>query len=148
MTVQIRSVHPREAKELLEASHALMESLFPSESNHYLSLDELAVPEIRFLVAEDGNTLLGCGAVAIKPGYGEIKSMFTDPAARGKGVADAILSALTLAAEEEGLSALRLETGDSLDAAHRLYERHGFTRRGPFGDYPEDPLSIFYEKAL
>ena len=148
MTVQIRSAHPREAKELLEASHALMESLFPSESNHYLSLDELAVPEIRFLVAEDGNTLLGCGAVAIKPRYGEIKSMFTDPTARGKGVADAILSALTLAAEEEGLSALRLETGDSLDAAHRLYERHGFTRRGPFGDYPEDPLSIFYEKAL
>jgi putative acetyltransferase len=29
-----------------------------------------------------------------------------------------------------------------------LYERAGYQRRGPFGDYSEDPLSIFMEKKL
>lgn len=29
-----------------------------------------------------------------------------------------------------------------------LYERFGYHRTGPFGDYKEDPLSLFYEKKL
>ncbi len=74
--------------------------------------------------------------------------MFTDPAFRGKGIADAVLVALTGAARDAGLTLMRLETGHTLYAAHRLYERHGFTRRGPFGDYTDDPLSLFMEKAL
>ena len=37
---------------LLVASQALMGSLFPAEDNHFLSLDELRGPEIRFFTAE------------------------------------------------------------------------------------------------
>jgi putative acetyltransferase len=29
-----------------------------------------------------------------------------------------------------------------------LYERHGFQRCGAFGDYPEDPMSVFMRKEL
>jgi putative acetyltransferase len=43
---------------------------------------------------------------------------------------------------------LRLETGDDLYPAHRLYRRHGFVERGPFGDYAEGPHSVFMEKRL
>ena len=66
----------------------------------------------------------------------------------GKGVAAAILRAVEDEARAEGLPWLRLETGNVLHAAHRLYERQGFTRCGPFGDYPEAASSIFMEKPL
>jgi hypothetical protein len=29
-----------------------------------------------------------------------------------------------------------------------LDERSGFTRIGPFGEYRDDPLSVFYEKTI
>lgn len=148
MTIVVSPGRPDEARHLLEASHALMEDLFPSDSNHYLSFDELEAPNIRFLVARDGGVVNGCGALALKPGYGEVKSMFTAETARGRGVADAVLQALIDTARAEGLGVLRLETGNALHAAHRLYARHGFTPRGPFGDYPDDPLSLYFEKVL
>ena len=146
--VRVSPGKPEEARALLEASHALMERLFPSESNHYLSLDELAVPSIRFFVARSGDDVVGCGAIALNDGYGEVKSMFTAESARGRGVADAVLSCLIDLARAERLPVVRLETGDTLHAAHRLYERHGFVRRGPFGAYPDDPISLFMEKIL
>jgi putative acetyltransferase len=43
---------------------------------------------------------------------------------------------------------LRLETGIKQDAAIHLYENAGFRRRGPFGSYRDDPLSVFMEKPL
>ena len=133
---------------LLAMHHALMNSLFPAGACHYLDVDALAGPQVRFLTAREGGTVLGTGALAIKEGYGEVKSMFTTPEGRGKGVAAAILRALEDLAREEGMPLLRLETGTGLDAAHRLYERHGFTACGPFGDYADSPHSLFYEKAL
>jgi putative acetyltransferase len=45
---------------------------------------------------------------------------------------------------------LSLETGstDGFVAALRLYERFGFERCGPFGDYSHDPFSVFMTKVL
>ena len=43
---------------------------------------------------------------------------------------------------------LRLETGNTLAPAHRLYERHGFQFCGPFGDYVANDTSLFMEKKL
>lgn len=133
---------------LLEASHALMQSLYDPEANHYLSLDALAAPHITLFAAASDGLTLGTGALARCDGYGEVKSMFTAPQARGKGVADAILTRIADAARAEGVPLLRLETGTGLDAAHRLYARHGFSPRGPFGDYPQADTSIFMEKPL
>ena len=136
------------ATRLLQASQALMQSLFPAESNHYLSFDALCTPQIRFFTAVEDGMILGVGALAIKDGYGEVKSMFTDETARGRGIADMVLTRIVEKARALKLPVLRLETGHSLHAAHRLYHRHGFENRGPFGDYPDDPNSIFMEKPL
>lgn len=133
---------------LLEQSHALMQSLFPTEANNYLSLEALTAEHIRFFVAREGDRVLGTGALALMGDYGEIKSMFTDPDARGKGVASAILRALEDCGREAGLAMLRLETGTLLIEAHRLYERVGFVACGPFGDYEGGPYNLFYEKPL
>lgn len=150
MTIEIipGDPHHPDATALLKASHALMEELFPPEDNFFLEIDDLCVPEISFFVARDGDRTLGTGAVVDKGDYGEVKSMFVSPDARGKGVGEALLSQLEATARAKGLKAMKLETGNLLHAAHRLYERAGFTRCGPFGDYPEANSSIFMEKAL
>lgn len=133
---------------LLQASHALMESLFPPEDNHYLSIDALCVPEVHFFTALDGDQVLGCGAFKHMGDYGEIKSMFTAEAARGKGAASAILDAIEAEARVQKLPELKLETGSLLHAAHKLYAKHGFTECGVFGDYAANDTSLFMEKPL
>ena len=49
-----------------------------------------------------------------------------------------------------GYRRLSLETGsqDALLSARRLYARHRFVVCGPFGDYTEDPASIFMTRPL
>ena len=150
MNVTIEPGNPRDPQvvELLTQSHELMQSLFPEESNHYFSIDALCGPDIRFLVARQGGETLGCGALIIKSDYGEVKSMFTDPAARGLGLGALILGGIEDQARSENLLVLRLETGHLLADAHRLYARSGFSERGPFGEYREDANSLFMEKAL
>ncbi|MBS8226197.1 GNAT family N-acetyltransferase [Vannielia litorea] len=139
--------HP-EAEALLKQSHALMQSLFPPEDNFFLDIDALAAPGILFFTAKAEGRVVGTGALAVKAGYGEVKSMFTAEAARGRGVAGKVLAALEAEARALGLGWLRLETGNSLEAAHRVYRAAGFLERGPFGDYPEAASSIFMEKRL
>ena len=137
-----------QATALLQASHALMQSLFPSEDNSFLSVEELCAEGVCFYTARKGTQVLATGALVVKTGYGEIKSMFVDPNARGQGVGDAILRALHDLAREKGLGSLKLETGNSLHAARRLYARRGFTSCGPFGDYIANDSSIFMTKTL
>lgn len=151
VSVSIRADDPGtpDAQALLQASHDLMESLFPSEANHFLSLDALRAPHIRFFVAKTDGSAVGCAALANRGAYGEIKSMFVAPAARGIGVAAQLLEELVDDARRQNLPMLRLETGSGLDAAHRLYHRHGFVPCGAFGDYePHAPYSIYMERAL
>jgi putative acetyltransferase len=133
---------------LLAQSHALMRALFLPEDNNFLDIEALCAPDIRFLAATGDDRVLGTGAVALRDGYAEVKSMFTAPEARGRGVADAILRALIDIATTEGRPLLRLETGRGLDAAHRLYARHGFVPRGPFGTYAANCTSLFFERPV
>ncbi|MDO6586028.1 GNAT family N-acetyltransferase [Salipiger sp. 1_MG-2023] len=150
MPLAITLVSPRDprAAALLAESHALMDSLFPPEANAYLDIEALCDPSVTFYGAVEGGELLGCAALARKDGYGEVKSMFVAPVARGIGVARRLLEHLEAAAEREGLHLLRLETGDKLAAAVSLYERYGYKRREPFGGYQTNGSSLFYEKAV
>jgi len=74
--------------------------------------------------------------------------MFVDPAARGSGLGIRLLRRIEEEARKEDLPLLRLETGEKLHSAHKMYEGFGFAHRGPFGDYPDDPNSLFMEKPL
>ena len=125
-----------------------MESLFPPEENFHLDIDALSAPDIRFFIARQDEILLGTAALALKDDYGEVKSMFVAVEARGKGVAAALMQRLEDEARQHDLTALRLETGDALTAAIRLYERHGFTHCSPFGEYEANSTSVFMEKTL
>lgn len=150
MTLIIEIGDPRDPQivALLQASHALMDRLFQSEDNHYLSIDDLCASDIHFYIAREGVTTLGCGALADKAKYGEIKFMFVHEDARGKGVANALMRQIEDQARECNLPELKLETGDLLHAALRLYARHGYSKCAPFGDYTTSASSVFMGKQL
>jgi len=133
---------------LLHASHALMESLFPSEANNYLSIDALLAPNIRFFKGCMNEEPKGCGALKIDATYGELKSMFVAEDARGTGLADAILERLEEEARTHNLTLLKLETGTLLHAAHKLYARHGYRLCSHFGTYLDTEYSLYMEKDL
>ena len=134
---------------LIDALDAYQRSLYPPESNHLLDLAALCRPEVLFAVARDeAGAVVGCGAVVLRADHGEVKRMFVSPLARGQGLAKALLHRLEDEARARGCRALMLETGIHQHEALALYERDGYRRRGPFGDYAEDPLSVFMAKSL
>ena len=102
-----------------------------------------------FLAAFVAGEAVGCGAVKRMPGgYGEIKRMYVEPDARGRGAGRALVQALESDLLAHGIDVARLETGARQPEALALYEQCGYVRRPPFGDYPDDPLSVFFEKRL
>lgn len=123
----------------------------PPESVHALDLGKLRGPSVSFYTAWDGATLLGCGALQqLDARHGEIKSMRTPEALRGRGAGKAILAHIIEVARWRGYERLSLETGsmDSFIPARRLYESFGFTYCGPFANYREDPYSSFMTLEL
>jgi putative acetyltransferase len=120
-------------------------------SAHALDLSGLRAPEVRFWSAWDGDEVVGVGALKrLDVAHGEIKSMHTAEAARGRGVGSALLRRIMAEALAGGIRRLSLETGSwpYFLPARALYARHGFVECGPFGDYREDPNSIFMTLAL
>ncbi|MEU4618864.1 GNAT family N-acetyltransferase [Actinoplanes sp. NPDC023801] len=103
-----------------------------------------------FLVAIDpAGTAVGCGALRrLDPTTAEIKRMYVTPAARGSGVATAILRALESAALDRGWTTIKLETGPAQRDAMRFYEREGYHEIPLFGAYIGADLSVCYERVL
>lgn len=123
--------------------------LYPAESVYALDVQTLLQPNIRFAVARDAQgAAVGCGAVVLTEAYGEIKRMYVRPAARGTGAARQLMDLLEHTARGAGCPELVLETGPDNPEALALYARHGFERCGPYGDYPDDPHSVFMRKPL
>ncbi len=123
----------------------------PPESAHVLNLDELRSADITFWTVWQEQVLLGCGALRELDGkHGEIKSMWTDRAHRGKGVASFMLEHIVAEAQKRSYNRLSLETGsmEAFAPARELYARYGFAYRGPFADYKEDPYSVFMTLGL
>lgn len=138
-----------EIMNLLEDGEAFAASLYPAESNHFLSIEELRANNVRFVVARDpAGVAVGTGAVSLNDGWAEVKRMWVVPSARGQGVSRMILADLESRARSAGASLLRLETGVENHEALALYQRAGFERRGPFSGYLPDPVSVFMEKPL
>jgi putative acetyltransferase len=132
---------------LIDELDAYQKPLYPAESHHGIDIRALGRPNVLFAVARDeAGAAVGCGAIVLEADYGEVKRMFVRPAIRGAGIAKALLAVLEAEAARRGCGRLMLETGIRQPQALGLYERLGFVRRGPFGDYAEDPLSVFMEK--
>jgi putative acetyltransferase len=120
-------------------------------SGHALNVAALQAPDITFWSAWQGDELVGVGALRrLSADHGEIKSMHTAEAARGRGVGSALLGQIMAAARERGMRRLSLETGawPYFLPARAFYARHGFVECGPFGEYREDPNSVFMTREV
>lgn len=151
MRIEVDDLTRPEIQALLEEHLQSMHTLSPRESVHALALDGLRQPGITVWTAWDGGLLLGCGALkALGPRHGELKSMRTPAALRRRGAGRALLAHIVETAQARGYTRLSLETGamPAFDPARRLYESFGFSACGPFGDYREDPNSVFMTLRL
>jgi putative acetyltransferase len=149
MIINTETPDQPEVRDMLARLDAYCAALYPAESNHLMDVASLLQDGVLFLVARDvDGSAVGCAALVSRAGYGEVKRMFVDERRRGLGTGRKLLDHLAMFARMAGLGILRLETGIHQLDAIGLYERAGFVRRAPFGDYKEDPLSIFMEKPL
>ncbi|WP_430645167.1 GNAT family N-acetyltransferase [Agromyces sp. GXS1127] len=131
---------------LLEDHLADMFATSPAESVHALDVAGLSEPAVSFWTIGEGDDLLGCVALKeLDPAHGELKSMRTDAAARGRGLGARLLEHVLAEADRRGYARVSLETGSEefFRPARTLYAKYGFVETGPFADYVLDPNSVF-----
>lgn len=149
---QVDSV-TNDVRALIFELDSMLAVAYPPEQMHGLTLNSLFQPHVRFFIARIGDAAVGCGGVAFFDGFAEVKRMYVREAARGDGIAQALLTHIEDVTRTAGVSILRLETGVRQPAAIRLYERFGFRPCAAFGPYTTmAPAaiknSLFYEKSL
>lgn len=148
MDIKLESPNQPEVVALIDLLDAYQLSLYPPESVYALDMNSLLQPNVLFAVARNAEgAAVGCGAIVVTPQFGEVKRLFVHPSARGQGVAQRLLGMLETEALARGCRQFMLETGPSQPEAIGLYQRLGYSVRGPYGGYPDDPLSVFMEKA-
>ena len=148
--IRIKQVDPTRA-EVIELIHQLdeyQESMYPPESNHLDSIDELSKTNVIFYAAYADSKICGIGAVKVLDDYGEIKRLYVPEKYRGKGIAKEIVRELEICLVKRSIFTARLETGIHQHEAIDLYKKRGYSKIAPFGDYTEDPLSVFMEKKI
>jgi len=151
MDIRIDELRSPEVAALLQEHLDDMAQHSPPESIHALDLERLRRPEITFWTVWENGALLGCGAIRqLDDTHGEIKSMRTSKRHRRKGVAAFMLQHILDEAARRGYQRLSLETGSpaAFGPARELYARFGFTYCGPFGDYIDDPFSVFMTRVI
>jgi putative acetyltransferase len=152
----IQRVTAEQCEDLVQESDLYLATLYPPASIYSVPTKDLE---------QEGNLLLGAfraesnpGASPIgcvgfvrdthEPDTAEIKRMFVSPGFRHLGVATQLMDSLEREAFEAGVTCLRLETGVHQHESMGLYFTRNYLQRGPYGDYPDDPYSVFLEKLL
>ncbi|GAA2224547.1 GNAT family N-acetyltransferase [Micromonospora olivasterospora] len=112
---------------------------------------EFEPPHGAFLIAHVDGEPVGCGGWRSHGDDGdtaEVKRMYTTPAARGRGVARAVLAAVERSAREQGRKRIVLECGDRQPEAIAMYAAAGYERIPNFGFYQDAPGCISFGRTL
>jgi len=114
--------------------------------------EQLAPPQGAWLVGWRGGTdsqrqAVCCGGVRLlSPEVAEIKRMYVDPSARGRGLARRLLATLEAAAVDLGATAARLDTGRDMAPAVGLYRATGYVEIDDYNGNPD--AGWWFEKTL
>jgi ribosomal protein S18 acetylase RimI-like enzyme len=143
MTATLIPVYPEDpespaAKACLRAYFALLAERIPGIDPAHVpdpdpEADAFRPPGGTFLIARDGETVLGC--VSLKPvdaTLGEVKRLWVAPAARGRGLARRLMAEVEAFARAAGMTDLRLDTNCALTEALALYRSLGWETTAPF----------------
>ena len=149
-TIAAEAPNQPDILDLLRLSDEYALSLYPADSCYMLDVTELEQPGVTLFVARsNGGAAIGIAAIVLRgDGSAELKRMFVSDAARGQGVASALLAAVEEHAAAASVGLLQLETGPKQLAAIALYEKHGYAHIPNFGPYVGDEFSVCMEKVL
>ena len=146
--MEIRRINPKDAEALIAELDEYQSRLYPSGSCHLDSIETLQQGNVYFYGAIEHERIVAIGSVKVFADYGELKRIYVPPSQRRRGLAQKIIHQLETLLIEKNIHTVRLETGPFSKDAIALYEKLGYSIRGKFGDYEDDPLSTFMEKQL
>ncbi|MGB2567401.1 GNAT family N-acetyltransferase [Micromonospora citrea] len=110
---------------------------------------EFVPPHGVFLVAHLDGEPVGCGGWrSHDDDTAELKRMYTAPAARGRGVARAVLAAVERSARDHGRKRIILECGDRQPEAIAMYTSAGYESIPNFGFYADEPGCLSFGRVL
>ncbi|NII54568.1 GNAT superfamily N-acetyltransferase [Lutibacter sp. SG786] len=133
---------------LIEQLHGYLSDLDRHLPPPSVGVESLRQPHTTFMTARVDGLPLACGAAVDHGEYVELKYMYVLPACRGMGLGKQMLEALEQQVLSAGGKTVKLETGPAQTESIELYERAGYRRCRPFGDYRASASSIFMEKSL
>jgi putative acetyltransferase len=138
-----------EVTRLVAALDAELWTRYPKGPIHGIDIPEFKAHGGVFIVVKDGGEAQACGAYRpYAPGTIEIKRMFVQPHARGRGYSRLILQALEDHARGLGFKHVLLQTGDGQPEAMGLYDSAGYVRIPNYGEYIHTSYSICFAKSL
>ncbi|MBS0487436.1 MAG: GNAT family N-acetyltransferase [Proteobacteria bacterium] len=130
----------------LERRAFTTDHLSPRQYRHHLTN-----PRAQVLAAVDTNGLLGKAVVLFRKDsdIARLYSIAVDDAARGRGIAKALLRAVERGVRARGCTRMRLEVAQKNVGAVALYESLGYRRFGAHARFYEDGADAWrYEKIL
>ncbi|MEO6206035.1 MAG: GNAT family N-acetyltransferase [Mycobacteriales bacterium] len=159
MTVTIRRVRPGEYDVVADLTAQVYRGEGYGSDDYEPVLRDVAGRDrdAVVLVAVDEDQILGAVAIAVsgpwaeraEPDEAEIRMLAVDPGARGQGVGTSLVVACLERARAAGCLRMRLSTEPTMAAAHRIYDRLGFTRTPERDWYPAPDIPLLtYVLAL
>ncbi len=151
--LSVRPVLPEEHLAVAELTAGVYVGDGYSNEDYEPALRDVAsrVATATVLVATHGPDLVGAVTVATRGGewaeqavHGEavVRMLVVAPAARGAGAGGALLRACLDQARADGCTLVRLSSQENMQAAHRLYDRLGFTRTPSYDWAPIPGLQL------
>ncbi|MCU1492305.1 MAG: GCN5-related N-acetyltransferase [Acidimicrobiaceae bacterium] len=142
-----------EVAPLVEAMAAFLDDLYGTRDRipTVLEPDQFRPPGGAFVLVEVGDVPVACGGVrACGEGanIGELKRIWVEPHARGKGLARLLLERLEQEARALGYDELYLDTGPLQHEAMRLYETSGYRSIANYGARANSNFYRSYAKRL
>ena len=142
-SVEVREVDPEhpDSRRCLAAYFAELEArsgtTFDPTTGSTAEPHEVRPPRGLFVVAYLRGVAVGCGALKHQTGaVSDLKRMWVDEGARGRGVGRRLLGELERRAVAHGDTVVRLETNAVLVEAMDLYRKAGYVEVEPFNDEP------------
>lgn len=156
-------IRPMAAADVAEAKHMMLTvaaGIFDPDHpaaafiNHYgaalSDVDDFqrqyGPPGGTFLVAVDGETIIGTGAIRrIDDDTAELRRMWLFPAYHGQGIGHRLAQELFAFAAAAGYRRICLSTSNVQQQAIRFYKRHGFY---PIERYRDTDDEVFLERVV
>ncbi|MGN6609565.1 MAG: GNAT family N-acetyltransferase [Jatrophihabitans sp.] len=147
--IEARRVDDPAVAPLIAAVQRYYVETYGGEDDDPTPPEAFAPPHGVFLLGrEQGRAVAMGGFRRVDDRTVEIKRMYVDPSARGRGWGRRMVRALEREARAAGATRVVLNTGFRQQAAIALYEAEGYVPGGRFGHYADQPGALFFAKTL